>query len=354
LVDGGPTVLAVDGGNSKTDLALVGPGGQLRAAMRGPTISHQAVGFAEGMARLARLAGEIGRAGRDDRVPSVGAFALAGADYPRDIRLLRRGIAAIGVVGEVLVVNDTLAALRAGTRRSWGIVLICGQGVNGAGVAPDGRVVRFDGVGDISGDWGGGMSLGMAAQAAAIRARDGRGPRTSLERLVPQFFGLRSPGAVARALYADRISHARLGELSPVVFAAAADGDAVARSIVDRLADELGVMAGALIRRLRLGRLDPDVVLAGGVFRTEEGGFHQRLAAGILAAAPAARIVRLETPPVFGAALLALEQLRGEPVPPDVAVRLEARLRAWAGTERWSNGPAGRASDRAPDPGADG
>jgi N-acetylglucosamine kinase-like BadF-type ATPase len=224
------------------------------------------------------------------------------------------------------VVNDTMAALRAGSRRPWGIAIICGQGVNGVGVAPDGRVVRFDGVGDISGDWGGGTALGLAAQAAAVRARDGRGPRTSLEKLVPAHFGLASPGSVVRALYSGRVPEKRLGELSPAVFAAAVSGDAVARGIVDRLADELGVMATALIRRLRLGRLDPDVVLAGGVFRAEDPVFHERLAAAVADAAPDARVVRLETPPVLGSALLALERGAGEAFADSVVKRLTAEL----------------------------
>ena len=305
---GAVVVLAVDGGNSKTDVALVADDGALLAAVRGPTVSHQAVGLDEGMARLERLAGEVGAS--VDRPADVGVFALAGADYPSDVRLLRRGIERLGIAREVVVVNDTMAALRAGSRRPWGIALICGQGVNGVGVAPDGRVARFDGVGDISGDWGGGTSVGQAAQAAAVRARDGRGPRTSLEKLVPAHFGLASPAAVVRALYTGRVEAERLGELSPVVFAAAVSGDAVARQIVDRLADELGVMATALIRRLRLGRLDPDVVLAGGVFRAEDPAFHRRLAAAVADAAPAARVVRLEAPPVLGSALLGLERLR--------------------------------------------
>jgi N-acetylglucosamine kinase-like BadF-type ATPase len=317
-------VLAVDGGNSKTDVALVADDGALLAAVRGPTVSHQAVGFDEGMARLGRLAGEVGASG--DGPAAVGVFALAGADYPSDLRLLQRGIERLGIARDVVVINDTMAALRAGSRRPWGIALICGQGVNGVGVAPDGRVARFDGVGDISGDWGGGTSLGLAAQAAAVRARDGRGPRTSLEKLVPAHFGLSSPGAVVRALYSVRVAAERLGELSPVVFAAAVSGDAVAREIVNRLADELGVMAAALIRRLRLGRMDPDVVLAGGVFRAEDPAFHQRLAAAVADAAPAARVVRLEAPPVLGSALLGLERHSGEEVADRVAHRLATDL----------------------------
>ena len=317
-------VLAVDGGNSKTDVALVADDGALLAAVRGPTISHQAVGLDEGMTRLEKLAGKVGAF--VDRPAAVGVFTLAGADYASDVRLLRRGIERLAIVREVVVVNDTMAALRAGSRRPWGIALICGQGVNGVGVAPDGRVARFDGVGDISGDWGGGTSVGLAAQAAAVRARDGRGPRTSLEKLVPAHFGLPSPGAVVRALYSGRVPTERLGELSPVVFKAAVSGDTVAREIVNRLADELGVMAAALIRRSRLGRLDPDVVLAGGVFRAEDPAFYRRLAAAVAVVAPAARVVRLEAPPVLGSALLGLERFAGKVAAKGVAERLAADL----------------------------
>ena len=334
-------VLAVDGGNSKTDVAAVDEAGRVRAVVRGPTVSHQAVGLEEGMVRLAALAHEAGVSSASPA--DMGVFALAGADYASDLRTLERGIGALGVAREVVVVNDTMAALRAGSRRPWGVALICGQGVNGAGVAPDGSVARFDGVGDISGDWGGGASLGLAAQAASVRARDGRGPRTSLERLVPAHFGLASPGAVVRALYQGRIGHERLGELSPVVFEAAIGGDPVARGIVDRLADELGVMAVALIRRLRLGGLDPDVVLAGGVFRAEDPAFFERLRAVVLAAAPAARIVRLEAPPGLGSTLLGLERLGRGPIPEGAIAALDSALRGLASSPGGTVAHAGRA-----------
>ena len=265
--------------------------GALLGSARGPTISHQQVGIEAGMAQLAtlvdRAAAEAGLASGRRPVADLAVYGLAGADFPSDVRLLSRALAAQGFAPTDVVLNDTFVALRAGTRRPWGVALICGQGVNACAVAPDGRSARFDGVGDPSGDWGGGGGLGSAAVAAAVRGRDGRGQRTSLERLVPAHFGLRSPGALTKALYFERLSERRLSELAPLVFEAAAAGDAVARSIVDRLADELVAMARALIRRLRLTRLDPEVVLAGGVFRTDEPGFHARLEAGIRGRRPA-------------------------------------------------------------------
>jgi hypothetical protein len=89
-------------------------------------------------------------------------------------------------------------------------------------------------------------------------------------------------------------------------------------------------MAVALIRRLRLARLDPDVVLAGGVFRTDEPVFHARLGSGIHAVAPAARVARLDAPPVLGAAVLGLERLGGGLVEAGVLARLETELRRWS------------------------
>lgn len=325
-------VLAVDGGNSKTDVALVAADGRVLGSARGPTSSHQQVGIEAGMAQMAgivdRAAAEAGGAAAGRPVADLAVYGLAGADFPSDVRLLSNGIARQAFAPTDVVLNDTFIALRAGTRRPWGVALICGQGVNGCGVAPDGRSARFDGVGDPSGDWGGGGGLGQAAVAAAVRGRDGRGERTSLERLVPAFFGLRSPGALTRALYFERISERRLSELAPLVFDAAAAGDVVARSIVDRLADELVGMARALIRRLRLSRLDPEVVLAGGVFRTDEPGFYSRLEAGIRAAAPRARPVRLSAPPVLGAALIGLDRLAGGTTDPAVEDRLRRALEA--------------------------
>ena len=48
-------LLAVDGGNSKTDVALLGTDGVVVAAIRGGTVSHQQVGNAAAGQRLRAL-----------------------------------------------------------------------------------------------------------------------------------------------------------------------------------------------------------------------------------------------------------------------------------------------------------
>lgn len=307
-----PSILAVDGGNSKTDVALVASGGDVLSLVHGPTVSHQVIGPRAGGERLANLVRQaFAQAGMGEHVtkPEIGVYCLAGADFPSDVRLLGRELARLELALRDVVLNDTFAALRAGAGAGWGVVLICGQGIDAAAVAPDGRTARFAGIGDLSGDWGGAGGLGSEALSAAIRARDGRGPRTALELGVARHFGKKTPEAVMLAMYSGRISERRRSELAPVVFSHAAAGDRVARAIVDRLADELSGMATALIRRLRLSRYPVEVVLAGGVFKTTEEAFYHRLQEGVLKICRGARFVRPNLPPVAGAALLGLDRL---------------------------------------------
>ncbi|MGD0122090.1 MAG: BadF/BadG/BcrA/BcrD ATPase family protein [Candidatus Limnocylindrales bacterium] len=320
-------VLAVDVGNSKTDLALVGADGRLLAAVRGPSASHQAVGLGAAMARMAELSAAAARkAGFDGSsrpLAAVGVFCVAGADFPGDLRVLRRGLAVTGLAGPVVVENDTAAVLRAGSPVAWGVAVVCGAGINCSGLAPDGRRVRFAAVGEISGDWGGGLSVGMAALGAAIRGRDLRGPHTALETLVPAFFGLRTPDAVTRAIYFGRIPEARILELAPVAFDASRAGDAVAAAIIDRLADEVVAMAGAAIRRLRLQRSPVHVALGGGIFRGRDSRLLGRIESGVLAIAPGATVRPIDGPPVLGSALLGLDLLDA---PAEAAARAREML----------------------------
>ncbi|HEX7196679.1 MAG TPA: BadF/BadG/BcrA/BcrD ATPase family protein [Candidatus Limnocylindria bacterium] len=321
-----PLLLGVDGGNSKTHLVLARADGTLLGAVAGPTTSHQQVPMPRAMERLASLADAAAiQAGLEPGRRPLADMAVvcsAGADLPSDLRNLRAGVAGTGLARAARVLNDGFAPLRAGSARGWGVALICGAGVNCVGMAPDGRVAAFPALGDISGDWGGGASVGMAALQAAVRARDGRGARTQLEHDVPRHFGLRRPIDVTAALYRRRLRQADLRDLAPVVFRAADGGDAVARGILDRLGDELALMAVAIIRRLRMARLDLDVVLSGGLFAAGDAPLVERVRSGVRRVAPGASVESLDVPPVLGAVLLALDA-NGSATP-----EAEARLRA--------------------------
>jgi N-acetylglucosamine kinase-like BadF-type ATPase len=325
----GAAVLAVDGGNSKVDLALVSRSGALLSLLTGPTISHQQVPMETVIARLTGLNARAARAAGVGPRADVAAFCVAGADFPPDVRALRRAYDEARVAERVGVHNDAFGALRAGAPQGWGVVVICGAGVNAAGMGPDGQTARLAAIGDLSGDWGGGEGIGREALGAAVRARDGRGPATALERRVPERLGVRRPIDVARRMYEGTMNNRRLEELAPLVFDVAGEGDPVARALVDRLADELATMAIAIARQLRVARRSVDVVLAGGVFRATDPAFYRRLEAGVRAAVPGANFVRLRDRPVLGAALLGLDEL-GVPRGGAAERRLRREFRARA------------------------
>lgn len=306
-------VLAVDGGNSKTDLVLLDASGGLLAALRWGTTSHQVLGLDDAVASLREAVAELAAtAGVAPGAPlaRVGALCLAGLDLPVDDRRVGAALAAEPLVEQLVLRNDTFAILRAGTDHGWGVALVCGAGMNGVAAAPDGRRVRFPALGAISGDGpSGGQWLGLQALGVAVRSADGRGEATALAAAVPRHFGLDDPVAVTEAIYTGQLSERRLVELAPLVFEVAGAGDPVARGLLDQLADELVVLGRAAVSRLDLGDTPVPVVLGGGILRSGDAPFVERVRRGILEAAPAADIHFLAAPPVVGAALLGFDAL---------------------------------------------
>jgi N-acetylglucosamine kinase-like BadF-type ATPase len=310
-------VLAVDGGNSKTDLALVREDGALLGLTRGPMGSPQHLGVERTVALLDDLlAGALRQAGRNGarrRVADVGYVLLAGLDFPSEEERLRASLQPLGWAHELSVGNDTFAILRAGTERGWGVAVVCGAGINCVGVGPDGRHARFPALGAITGDWGGGYDVGMAALSAAARSEDGRGPRTSLEHAVPAHFGLRTPVELAEAVHERRVDQRRVVELAPVVFAEAAR-DPVAAALVARLVDEIATFVEVAVRRLELVESEPvDVVLGGGMLQHAAEPLLDAIRARLAGVRPALRVRPTATPAIVGAALLGLDALGAGP-----------------------------------------
>jgi N-acetylglucosamine kinase-like BadF-type ATPase len=299
---------AVDGGNSKTDLALVREDGEIVATVRGGGSSpfHLGVDGALGVIE-ALLTQALERAGIE-RPLAAAELLLAGIDFPAEASAVQRAVEARGWASRASVDNDTFAVLRAGTDEGWGVAVVCGAGINCIGVAPDGRHARFPALGWITGDWGGGPDVGREAMYAAARSEDGRGPKTTLEHAVPAYFGLDMPSELAEAVHFRRLDEARAIELAPVVFAEAAH-DQVAAEIVERLAAEVVALARVAIRRLGLEHEPVEVLLGGGMLQDPDPRLLGAIEAGLANVGPAIAVRPTAAPPIVGAALLALDAL---------------------------------------------
>jgi N-acetylglucosamine kinase-like BadF-type ATPase len=305
-------LLAVDGGATKTDLALVAADGALLALERGPLSSPHYLGLEGSLDVLAELLGraanEAGLPTDDGPVTELGQLLVAGLDLPSEVDDFHAAVGARGWSARTIVDNDTFAILRAGTEQGWGVAVVCGTGINCVGIAPDGRHARFPALGAITGDWGGGYDVGLAAVSAAARSEDGRGEKTALEHAVPAHFGLATPTELAEAIHRGRISQKRLGELPRVVFAEAA-GDEVAAAIVQRLADEVVALARVALERLDLTTEPVEVLLGGGLLRPGNGTLEDAIETGLREVGHAITVRNTESPPIVGAALLGLDEL---------------------------------------------
>ena len=326
-----PAVLAVDGGNSKTDVALVAANGSLLGTARGAGATG--AGEAEVAAWLEELAELIGQVQRQAGTAGQPAArhisaCVANADLPDEVERLGVALGARGWSQTTDARNDTFAVLRAGLDGTaapgaphWGIAVTCGAGINCVGVHPDGRTTGYLAIGEISGDWGGGHGLGRAALWWAVRAEDGRGPQTALRGAVAGHFGVPTVRDVTLGLHLGKISAGALRGLAPVVLAVASEGDEVARDLVKRQAEEICVMAVVAMRRLGLTAEPTPVVLGGGLMTARDPLLLSEITERITAAAPQATVTVVAVPPVGGAALLGLDHVGAGP-------QAERRLRA--------------------------
>ncbi|MDI5975380.1 N-acetylglucosamine kinase [Amycolatopsis magusensis] len=317
-------VIAIDGGNSKTDVLLVDAAGNVLGEARGPGASPQNVGVAACVETLERLVltALAGAGLSGDRPFGVHTSAyLAGLDLPLEEEILHDALAARGWSPSLAVGNDTFALLRAGTSGGTGVAVVCGAGINCAGVGPDGRVHRFPALGRISGDWGGGAHLGEEALWWAVRAEDGRGPWTALLPAVTAHFGVDSVVEIVHRLHFGRLPAHALNDLCPVLFDVAAGGDEIAQGVVDRLVEEVSVLAAVSLRRLDLTGGTPQVILGGGVLTGVAEPVIAEIERRCRKVAPHAEFRVVDVAPVVGAALLGLDAI-GADVPAKERLRL--------------------------------
>jgi N-acetylglucosamine kinase-like BadF-type ATPase len=314
-------VLAIDGGNSKTDVALIAADGTVLASLRGPGASQEDYGIDGAMRILGGLVREVtAKAGAavDGLIARHTSACLAGCDLPAEEESLTAALRAQGWSATAVAMNDTFAVLRAGLPDASaglsGIAVTCGAGINCVAVSPGGQVFRYLALGELTGDWGGGWGLAKAIMWHAMRGADGRGPATALGAGVAAHFGLASVSEVTVAVHQGRLGEADLVAMAPpVLFRVAAAGDEVALRLVARQAQEVCVMAVTAMRQLGMPAAGTVIVLGGGLLQAGDPLLSGEVEACFARDAPGAIIQVADVPPVAGAALLGLDHLGVNP-----------------------------------------
>ena len=353
----GPLILAVDGGNSKTYLALLRADGALLALVRGTQSSPHHLG---GDGCLTVLDGLLGDAARSRRHRD-GGTARRGRRVPaRGRRLPERGggdrgaLSARGLGGA----HDRRATTRSPS---------CGPEPRTAGASPSSAApastasaspataARFASRRSARSPVTGAAATTSGSPPSAPRpgARTGaaRGRRSS--RRCRRISASRTPAQLAEAIHRREIPMRAVIGLAPVVFAEAAD-DAVAAEIVDHLAAEVVNLARVALERLGLTDETVEVMLGGGMFRSRDPRLLGAIDRGLRGVGPGLSARVTDSPPIVGAALLGLDavgarQRRGatgsEPSsarPSNGSSRARRRRRACRQRPIWRSSDGGR------------
>ena len=314
-------VLGVDGGGSKTHALVADERGEVIGFASSGRSNWEDTGLeAAGAALTAAITQALASAQVRPAALTASAFGLAGLDWDSDRPMLAALLDPLGLAGPRTLDNDSFIALRAGTSGPVGVVVIAGTGHVAAGRNPAGRTFRTFGLGPMYGDFGSATDVAEEAVRAVADACTGRGPRTTLSRLLPQLAGCASPEQLLKGLSRGLVP---LPAAAPLVLQEAGAGDPASRAIVLRAGVALGESAAAVVRRLGLHREPFEVVMAGGLFHGRNHLLETTLADLVHAAAPRATPVYLTCKPVVGAALQALD-LAGVQAGAEVRDRLVA------------------------------
>ncbi|PNG21109.1 N-acetylglucosamine kinase [Streptomyces cahuitamycinicus] len=295
MQDFAPLVVGIDVGGTKTHLRALAGDALVADHVRASSgwRPHDPVAAA---AWLAALAADALPAGARPSVVAVGGHAC---ETPRQCAQIRAALQ-LHFDAPALVVGDAqLLVPAAGLDK--GVGLVAGTGSVAVGRLPDGTAVQVGGWGAVLGDEGGGAGLVREAARAVWAAHDRGELPDALARGLIAAFDVPEVPALGAALERATDVSAEWGRHAPVVFAASADGSALARTVIDEAGWALAALVTGLAAR---GVAVDDVVVAGGTVLSQPELF-DALSLALAETLPTARARPLRVPPVEGAVALA-------------------------------------------------
>ena len=315
------TLLGIDGGGTKTVALLTDMQGRTLSRAVGGPMNVQRMTDDELQSVLYPLFGELFAA--MDPTPFVlsalGAGFAGASAIPSHTplrQLLEAALAAAVCERPVTLApslpmaihHDMVIALAAGSSTRNGIVVIAGTGSSVYGER-DAASVRVGGWGPAFGDEGSGYAIGHQALRSVMQVYDGRLPASVLAEAICHAWQCAAPPELLMVWRARQPTVAEVAQLTPVVAAAAEEGDWLARAILQDAAAELARCVVTAVTQLDLGDDPFPLIMSGGVLH-HVPLVAEELIAQVAAAAPGVAPRVLDIEPVNGAIHIARQLLR--------------------------------------------
>ena len=303
-------VLGIDQGGSKTLAAVADETGRILGTGSSFGACHSNNGMAMAMAAVQEASQQaLDAAGLSISQVTRIAAGMTGVDWPHETPLLQQALCDLFHVEmeKVIIVNDCLIALRAGTSHPSGVILCAGTGLNCAVRHPDGREFTFGFY--ISDDCQGGTALGLRVLKAVFDADCGMCGTTSLTQPVLEHFGCSTVDELLYRHITGALEKRLIRQLPLILEEEALQGDRTACAVLDAFGRDVAQYAVAGLRKLDMLQARTEVVLSGSVFKCRAPQLLAAVQETILRSAPHAVIVESIYEPVLGAVLLALDSL---------------------------------------------
>ncbi|MBU0476798.1 hypothetical protein KKB68_02210 [Patescibacteria group bacterium] len=304
----GKYVIGVDGGGTKTIVALADLGGNiLDKAEYGPS-NPRKVGTEVAVVNIASGIRQVLKS-RDKKILStfIGLAAVQEeGQLKKEIKaelFKQKGISPI-FKGKVEIDSDQIVAFRSGTDEKIGIVLISGTGCVAHGWH-NGEEAKTSGWGHLT-DEGSAFWIGQRGIQAVFKDLDGRGSKTLITKLAFKKWKVGEVENLMREVYSEDLIKI-VPVFSILVDMAAKKRDKVAKDILTEAGVELALAAKAVIKKLNFQKKKFPLVLVGSVFEAKV--FLNIVKKEIKKIAPKAQFIQPKQEPVIGAVKLALEGL---------------------------------------------
>jgi N-acetylglucosamine kinase-like BadF-type ATPase len=298
--------IGIDGGGSKT-LALLGDDtGKLYLMQQAESSNMKSKPWEKVKLLLVDLIEKTRILGGIAASDLAGIYlGLAGAERYEDKRRVIVAITGLCPQAKIIVQNDAIPALAAGTWGKAGLILIAGTGSIACFYDPySQQYQRVGGWGYIFGDEGSGFDLGKRAVTHVLRAFDGRGEATALTELILKWLRLQSPAELITFLYENTEMRREIAALSTLVFTAARQKDRIAEQLIEQAIEDLCGLLIPICQKLN-PKLTLPLVLNGGIFQDE--AFRLQFIRKAKANLPLESINSANHPPILGSYILALQ-----------------------------------------------
>ena len=304
-------VMGIDQGSSKTHVIIGDESGNIMGFGKSHGACHSSTGIDYAMHAISeamQTALTQAKLGLDDI--AVLAAGMTGVDWEFEYGLLQEKLEKLTGVPHVVVVNDCIIAMRAGSTHRYGAVLCAGSGLNCAVRNKNGKEFVYGFY--IDEEYQGGSALGRACVRAVTDAYAGLEEETMLTEILLRKFSCKDVDELLLKKVTDRLTLQDYLSL-PIDFEEAARlGDRTAKAILYRFGYQFGRYVSTALRRMEMLDYEVEVVLSGSIFKCREPELREGVEDYLKREAPLAKLVNAVYEPIVGAYLLAIEAAGNE------------------------------------------